>query len=247
MKKWFQRFLYKFCVACKPHSSRTVRFAFPVLVAAVLFLSAAVINTNHSYVTLETSTATVKEGEVFSLDVSVYAHRPVNAIDLAISYPKNQVMVKGIDAGQSVITLWAIDPYIENNTVYLQGGTFGEGFVGEHFIARIDAIALKSGSASIIAKNITLIAGDGEGTEVETADDQLAVNVRIANEQGELAGSINVVKILTDIDGDGEVDMADILAFMDAWFTGAIIFDFSGDGKMTFRDFSILLSDSFTK
>lgn len=214
----------------------------------IAILGAATITSEStSYLILETTAKNLKEGEVFSLDVKVYAHKPVNAIDLAIAYPKSQIQVRGIDSGESVITLWTKDPYVENNTVYLSGGTFRKGFVGEHFIARINAIALKSGSADIVAENIQLLAGDGSGTEIPVSNTDSAVRVQIANKEGELVGSVNVTKIITDIDGDGKVDFTDILQFMSAWFGGEIVYDFSGDGKMTFKDFSIILSDAFTK
>ena len=48
-------------------------------------------------------------------------------------------------------------------------------------------------------------------------------------------------------DNHKDVDVSDIQAFMSAWRTGVVVYDFSGDGRMTFRDFAILLSDSFFK
>lgn len=252
MKLWFQRILYSLCIACRPHRSRTVRLAFPLLLLSVGFFGAATIVKdfeNASYLLLDPSTNVITEGEPFSLEVYVYAHEPVNAIDISIAYPSSQAQVTSVDAGASVITLWTEEPYIKNNTVYLSGGTFRKGFQGEHFIARINAIAKKSGVANIEAKNIRLLAGDGAGSEVSVTDarGQNSVQIQIANENGEVVGAVSVIKILSDIDGDGKVDLRDISIFMAAWRNRDIIYDFNGDGKMTFRDFGILLSDSFFK
>ena len=60
-------------------------------------------------------------------------------------------------------------------------------------------------------------------------------------------GDIRVIKIISDIDGDGTVTLKDVSIFMAAWRNQDVIFDFNGDGKMTFRDFGIILSDSFFK
>lgn len=250
MKLWFQRILYKFCVSCQPHDSRTVRFAFPILLLSVAFLGAATItSTTSSYLILESSKTSIKEGEQFSLDVIVYAHEPVNAIDLAIRFPKSQLEVTNIDAGESVITLWTEEPYFENNTAYLRGGTYRKGFEGEHFVARIDARAKQSGIAQVTAESVRLLAGDGSGTEIpiDSSSGVESVAVRIANQNGEIVGGVDVIRILTDIDGDGEVDLADISAFMAAWHNRDVVYDFSGDGKMTFKDFAIILSDAFYK
>lgn len=249
MRTWLQRQFYRLLVMYRPHHNSTVRLAFPLVAFSVLFFGAAsILSTTESYVVLEPSTNTIKEGEQFSVDVLIYAHEPVNAIDLAIAYPNSQAEITGIDAGESVITLWTKDPYIKDNTVYLQGGTYRRGFIGEHFVARIDAVAKKSGVAKIEAENIRLLAGDGSGSEVSVANEEgNSVQIRITNEAGEVAGEIKVIRILTDIDGDGEVSMNDVFTFMDAWSHQRVVYDFSGDGKMTFRDFAIILSDSFFK
>lgn len=250
MKIWLQRILYRFYVGYRPTDSRTIRLAFPLVFLSVVFLgAAAVISTNESYLTLKSSASTLKEGQSFSIDVRIYAHEPVNAIDLAIAYPKSQVEITGIDAGQSVITLWTKDPYIQDNTAFFQGGTYRKGFKGDHFIARIDAVAKKSGIAKIVAQNVKLLAGDGKGTEVLVSDSvgNQQVQISIANKDGEVVGDIRVIKIITDIDGDGQVTLKDVSVFMAAWRNQDVIFDFNGDGKMTFRDFGIILSDSFFK
>lgn len=248
MKTWFKRILYTFCVACRPHTSRTVRVAFPLLLISIGLLGAStIVSEDSSYLMLNPSVNTLKEGEPFSIDVHVFAHEPINAIDITIAYPKEQVDVTAIDTGQSVITLWTEDPYIEDNTAHLRGGTFRKGFLGDHFIARIDAVAKQSGIANISAESVKLLAGDGAGTEIELSENagQNNVQIRIANENGEIRGDVSVVRVLTDIDGDGVVNLKDISMFMAAWFSRDVLYDFSGDNSMTFKDFSIILAESF--
>lgn len=249
MKVWLQRWLYKFCVSCRPRRSRTVRFAFPLVLVSIALLSAAAPTFDtSSYVTLEADTLVIKEGDTVSIDVSVFAHEPVNAIDLSVYYPLSQLEIINIDAGQSVITLWTQDPYIENNTAHFQGGTYRKGFEGEHFIARIDAVAKRGGVADVVAQDVRLLAGDGSGTEVPVSSEagNQTVQVRIANSDGELVGEVALLRIVTDIDGDGQVNLKDISSFMAAWNSRDVIYDFSGDGKMTFKDFAIILAHSFT-
>ncbi len=228
----------------------TVRYAFPLVVITALFASlAAVISENSSYVTIRTDAETVTKDEQFFIDVTITAHVPINAIDLVIAYPENQIVVESIDTGTSVITLWTEEPYAKDGNMYLRGGTFRKGFIGEHTIARIRARAIEQGEARILIEDTQLVAGDGLGTEVKAVSDSSYNEAKIlvtADALGKVTGEASI-SVVTDTDGDGDVDLADIAAFMSAWFTKKNLYDFNGDGRMTFRDFSILLADSFFK
>ena len=152
----------------------------------------------------------------------------------------------GIDTGTSVITLWTEEPYFKNGKIYLRGGTFRKGFIGEHTLAHIKVRAIEAGNARIFVDKTTLVAGDGKGTEVEASNDdgQNEVKIAVMSSEGVLSGKATI-SLITDTNGDGDVDLSDISAFMSAWFTKTKTFDFDGDGRMTLKDFSVLLSDSF--
>jgi len=140
----------------------------------------------------------------------------------------------------------------ENGTVFLRGGTFRRGFVGEHLIATVNAVATDSGVADIEITEYLLVAGDGTGNVVDVDQDNITDStVFIADESGsfeeaELSGRI-AITINTDVDSDGEVDLVDVSRFMAAWFDRDIIYDFNSDGTMSFADFSIILADSFRR
>lgn len=230
------------------HAYRTVRYAFPLFfISAIIASLAAVATQDSSYVSITTTSNKVTEGEQFYIDVKVTAHIPVNAVDLMLEYPESQMSIEGIDTGVSVITLWTEEPYAKDGHVYLRGGVFKKGFLGEHIIARIRARAVQPGIAQVTTKEATLIAGDGKGTEVTVENSSTnETRMYISAEDGTLEGTASLA-IITDIDGDGSVGLADISAFMAAWFTRSKTFDFDSDGRMTFKDFSILLADSFNK
>ncbi len=244
------RALWKFLFPEYLHAHyETVRYAFPVVfVAAFVASIAAVIASNQSFVTVETSATTVARDQEFFIEVSVSAHVPVNAIDLQISYPEDIVAIEGIDTGRSVITLWTEEPYAKNGTVYLRGGTFRQGFVGEHEIARIRVRALASGEAQLSVRESELVAGDGRGTVVTTSRTEAknAVQIMVVGDTGTITGEV-MIAVITDANGDGQVNLADITLFMSAWFTREKLYDFNDDGRMTIKDFSILLADSFLK
>ncbi len=250
--------IYFFCGTCRPHRSATVRYAFPLVFAvATLLGAAAVITSGKSFIHIESSTSAVKAGEMFQMDVYVNAHVAVNAIDISLEFPKEQIEIVGIDTGESVITLWTQEPYVENDKVILRGGTFRRGFRGDHLIATINAKAIETGLAQVSIDDVMLLAGDGTGSKVSvTPDDENSktfyindgTSNPITDEEGgvNLQGSASIV-VITDIDGDGVVTLTDISRFMSAWTSKVVVYDFNGDGKMSFRDFGIILADSFLR
>jgi len=251
----YKKILYFFCSSCRPNRSRTVRYAFPVMLSALAFLGALTINsTNQTFIEIVPSQTSVRAGDSLTLDVYVTAHQPINAVDISLSIPDSQLEVRGIDVGESVITLWTNEPYYEDGVVYLRGGTFRKGFLGRHLIANINVKAIDTGLAYVDVYESLLLAGDGNATEIPVSEDLTEqVKLYIASEDGTYtpvesdSGStfkgIAEIRIVTDIDGD--VSLKDISQFMAAWRTKSTIFDFNGDGRMTFRDFAIILSDSF--
>ncbi len=249
-----KRLLYALCVSCRPNDSRTVRYAFPVTVFTLALAGAAAVITSsdESYIKIATDNSAVEENELFTIDVYVGAHVPVNAIDISVVFPEDQVEIFGIDTGESVITLWTEEPYVDGNTVVMRGGTFRNGFLGEHLVAQINARARTNGSAKFSVDDVRLLAGDGRGSTVtiaETGYESLTMYVSV---DGQDPANVTVegdvkLAIYTDIDGDGKVDMSDVLQFMRAWRERDVTFDFNGDGRMTFRDFGIILADSFFK
>ncbi len=244
------RALWKFLFPEYLHTHyHTVRYAFPVVFVAALIASlASIVAHNQSYVSITTDVQTVAREQEFFIDVEVSAHVPINAVDLQISYPEDTVAIDGIDTGQSVITLWTEEPYAKDGVIYLRGGTFRKGFVGEHEIARIRARALESGEARILLRTTELVAGDGKGTPVAAAShtESNSVRIMVEGDAGTITGEA-AIAVITDANGDGKVNFADITLFMSAWFTQSQVYDFNSDGRMTFKDFSILLADSFLK
>lgn len=231
------------------NSSKTVRYMFPAflgtLAAASLFAMSA--SSGDSYVSLSTETQAVKTGVIYPVQVDVSAAVPINAIELTVSFPEDKVEVFGVDRGQSVITIWTEDPKIDSSTVELRGGTFKRGFLGEHQIATINFRALETGQYDIQIDDVRFIAGDGEGTEV-VATEAGGTLTMFNFDENTSADEIQVAvqsSTPTDINEDGEITLTDISAFMGAWSNKSRTFDFNGDGKMSFRDFSIILADFF--
>lgn len=248
------KFIWRCITALFPtlqaHNSRTVRYAFSFmfLFAAILGM-AAVSTTSGSAIHIISNQSLVEKGKLFTVDVYVYASQPINAVDISVTFSPDQVEIMGIDRGQSVITLWTEDPHIVGNTITMRGGTYAKGFVGEHKIATLQVKAKATGEAKFLTSAVKLLAGDGKGSDVpaNTTDAIASTKIVLPGELPPvtLKGSTTVM-VATDVDGDGTITLRDISSFMASWASHDVTYDFNNDGKMSFSDFSILLSDYFT-
>jgi hypothetical protein len=232
--------------------TNTVRYMFSATVMSLAaFLGASVISSQDvSYVRLEVSESTVEAGDTVAIDVYAFAHEPVNAVDITLSFESTALEVTGVDRGQSVLTIWTEEPIVEDDKVIMRGGTFRRGFVNEHLIATVNFKALETGQKTIAASDVLLLAGDGQGSAIQTAeslDNQVSLFIFDENTDPESIGVQAAVQVVTDIDGDGEVTLSDISSFMAAWSDKSKVYDFNGDNRMTFRDFSIILADFFLR
>lgn len=224
---------------------------FPAMLgtAAVASLLALAPATLGSYVIVATPDPAVEVGSVFPVDISVFAAEPINAVELELVIPSDKVDVFGVDRGRSVITIWTEDPVVTDSSVALRGGTFQRGFLGEHLIATVNLRAETAGQLAVQVKNVRFIAGDGAGTVVPVVNanqSRISVFQYDENTSAEEIAVITSVALKTDINSDGRVSLQDISVFVGAWTNNTgDVYDFSGDGQMTFTDFSILLSDLF--
>ena len=217
---------------------------------AAMFGMAAVTTKSGSSIKLVSTESVIEAGMVFSVDVFVYASTPINAVDIGVTFPTEQIEVLGIDKGESVITLWTSEPHVEKNVVVLQGGTYKKGFIGEHKIATINVKAKSTGQAEFLVGSVNLLAGDGKGTAVVADASKAVVTTNIVARGESPAAGLEAKAtfvLVTDIDGDNEITLRDISAFMANWVNRGTLYDFNNDGAMTFRDFSIILSDFFSQ
>ena len=207
-------------------------------------LVASVLSSTGSEVSIVSSSSTIEAGKPFKLEVFANSAVPVNAVDISVAYPSDKVTLKEIDTGRSVITLWTVEPYAKDGTVFLQGGTFRKGFLGKHLIASLDFEAKVTGPAVFRLNDAVFLAGDGTGNQVKVNNSNSKITVAVSTKNGVLTGDL-AVEIRTDIDGDGQVSLADVRSFMSNWGQNSAKYDFNQDSQVNFTDFAIILADSF--
>lgn len=245
MKNVIYRLLHFFFHGYK-NNSKTVRYAFPLLFTTLSLIGAAIIlPTDASYIRIESDTQYLEQGDNFFINVYAGAHVPINAVNIELKFPTDKMEVFAIDTGGSVITLWTEEPYVSGDKIIFSGGTYRRGFLGEHLVATVKFTALSSGRAEFTTTGVEMYAGDGSGSTVSVEDSGgESLVVLVESEDGVIIGSAEVV-VVTDVNGDGVVNMTDIISFMSAWRNRQIIYDFNRDNRMNFVDFAIILADSF--
>jgi len=226
IKKKYKKGRYK--------NSSTVKYMFSLVFLLSLYaVIALVISSNDNKIIISVPATAMEQKKIFPIDIFAEVFEPVNALRLEISISGTaDVEVFGIDRGQSVITLWTEDPYVANNIIYLEGGTYRRGFVGKHKIATLQMRALKDGDIQLTVRSVEFLAGDGTGRNVTVGLSPTA-KVKIGE---------NVLDNRSRIDINQPIGLRDISIFMADWRSGKSEFDFNNDGKVNFVDFSILLS-----
>jgi hypothetical protein len=251
MSNFFTKLTHFFFPWWSPNQPATIRYAFPLIFTFVAVLGAtALLSTGTSSLVIEVDKDRVYEGEEVQIDIYVVATAAVNAVDIKLELPVNQLELLSVDTGRSVISLWTKQPYFENGVVYFSGGTYRRGFIGKHLIGSVKARARTSGLTQLTFSDAQLYSGDGSGKVLPIQDvAEQATNLYVfrAGETipvGRIEANASLA-IIGDLDGDGLVTLRDISMFMSAWRSNNTVYDLTGDGNMTFRDFSVLLSRYF--
>jgi hypothetical protein len=173
VKKIFERYTFQ------KRRPETVHYMFPLVAVALGLLGAALTSGSGSYLTLTATPQTLSPGQAVEISVDAFADTPVNAVDVLISLPTDTLEISSVDTGESVITLWTDDPKIENGKVALRGGVYRKGFVGRHHLATLKGKALQNGTAEVLVRNMTFLAGDGKGSSVQlqNSTEKIVLNV----------------------------------------------------------------------
>lgn len=119
---------------------------------------------------LSPSSVSTKVGKSFSVDIVVTNNiDPINAASVLISYPKDALAITSISKKGSFISLWAEEPTYSNlqGTLSLEGVALNPGFdkaTGK--ILTVNFKALQAGNVSIAVTSGSVLANDGNATDV---------------------------------------------------------------------------------
>jgi hypothetical protein len=212
-------------------------------------------------VTLEPTHIAVNPGDIFSVALSVASEQAINAFDVTVEFPTEQLdAIAASSTNDSIADLWVSKPTTHNasGTVTMIGGTTKQGgWRGNGELAQITFRARDSGVATLHLGSVLVLAHDGKGTDTgaQTVDAELIVQALTKTDASVISGSGGATYLIrspiqpsTDLTGDGKTTIADLSAFMPhlskPYMAQA---DFNQDGSVTIQDLSIMMGSVITK
>jgi hypothetical protein len=140
-----------------------------ILLASV-FLLGSVSYSFAANIVLSPSSVTTKVGKTFSVDVTVTNNTdPINAVSADISFPHDSLQVVSVSKKSSFLTLWAEEPVFSNEkgTLSFEGVALNPGFSkASGKTLTITFKAVQAGNISVSVKSGSVLANDGNATDV---------------------------------------------------------------------------------
>ena len=133
------------------------------------------------------SGTSVNAGSVVSVSVQVTsADKAMNAASGTVQFPTDSLQVVSVSKTPSIIGLWAQEPTFSNSagTVNFEGVVLNPGFTGSNgTILTITLRALTAGSANLSIIGGSVLANDGNGTEILTGTSGATITIGEARQQ----------------------------------------------------------------
>lgn len=172
-------------------------------------------------------------GDEVIVRIGVDTRVPVNAIGGVLAYPERFLELNSISRTESVIDLWAEEPLRTAGTIVWGGGILGEKSEKplRGVVLTASFKAREAGKAILTVKNGQLLAADGEGTNIISAERSLAIYISAKG------------AATPDINRDGDLSIADAnTLYLRTFRTYDARYDLNNDGKLNWDDMKTLLA-----
>lgn len=223
------------------------------IIALTTIMGLTSISTPSVGMRLEPIEYTTREGQSFSVDVTVYSEVPTNVFSGELRFSPDILKITSINYNTSVADLWAELPWFNNGagTLNFGGGTTKlGGFTGNDKLIHVEFKTLTDGQGIISLHNARILLHDGLGTDAklkETINSIVTIrNIDVPPEsiitQPETKTNYVVTKNppTTDLNGDGRQTFSDISVFILNMAGNNPRFDFNLDGEVGGSDLRIL-------
>lgn len=165
------------------------------IIKSIIFIFiVCVFNISHAAdISLYSNTTDIKTGDEFIIDVFVHSDLKINAVEGKLIYPKNNLEIKEIRDGNSVVNFWIEKPQ-DNDGIINFSGITPAGFKGNN--KKVFSIVFKARNTGEIMLNLSdikLLIADGEGTNSLSNIFNINLNIKKGADN-------SIMEILTDVE-----------------------------------------------
>ncbi len=150
------------------HFSKSIHSIRSLILISILFSAVTFVSAGN--ITFSPTAGTYTTGKTFSVDVILSNNQDnINAVSGLVNFPNTVLQVVSISKAGSILGLWAEEPTYSNTkgTVSFEGVSLNPGFSGSKGkIITINFKAIQSGKASVVLKSGSVLANDGNATNV---------------------------------------------------------------------------------
>lgn len=153
-----------------------IKFSYVFLLSLTLFVAVPIFAAE---IRLDAHKAEINSGEQFLVDIIIHSEESLNAVEGRLVFPADQLIVREIRDGNSVINFWVEKPHIETPGIILFSGITPGGFSGaNNTIFSVVFEAKNTGIASIALQNTKALKNDGLGTETALLTRDTTVSIK---------------------------------------------------------------------
>ncbi len=156
--------------------------------AVTLFLFAIVAQAQAATLYITPADGTYAVGDTLTVNVYASSEQSMNGVSAAIAIPTNLFSIVSVSKAGSLLTLWAKEPTFSNTSgiVEFEGVSLGAGYAGtQGKILSIVVKARQAGSAPVSFQTGSVLANDGEGTELLRGTQGSVLEIRGAKPEPE--------------------------------------------------------------
>ena len=158
-----------------------IKTALSIFLVTLFFLSWTSI-TEAATLSLSPASANVSVGDIVSMKVVVSTDgKSINNAGGTVHFPSDLLEVMSVSKGSSIFSLWVQEPQFSNlaGTIDFNGGVPNPGFTGQSGeIFSIIFRAKKTGTASVVFSDSSVLQNDGLGTNILTTQNAGSIQIQ---------------------------------------------------------------------
>ncbi len=156
------------------------RYINRIILSIFLFLSVYSLANASAGVYLNPSVTTASVDDSIAVSIRVSSDESINAISGDVLFPSDKLELTSLSKTNSIVDLWPANPTFSNKSgeVHFEGVVLNPGFIGEGGrVLTMNFKVKEEGDAQIHFSSASVLANDGQGTNVLNSKKSLTINL----------------------------------------------------------------------